>query len=242
MNFFALDTATERLSLAILRGEHEFVREIDAGQAHSALTLPAMTSLLREAGLTLREIDGFVFGQGPGSFTGVRIACGFVQGLALGSQRPLVAISTLLALAEQAGAPQVLVAQDARMGEFYLAAYVQDAAEASGWRALVEPMLAAADALPALPGGAWHGIGSGFDVAALSAHLDACYGTHIGSVTHQALPRALDLALIAKRQGLLHGAGTDAATAVALPLYLRNKVALTLAERVSAKSAPVVPV
>ena len=62
MNFFALDTATERLSLAILRGEHEFVREIDAGQAHSALTLPAMTSLLREAGLTLAYgIDRLLF-------------------------------------------------------------------------------------------------------------------------------------------------------------------------------------
>lgn len=233
MRVFALDTATERLSLAIVDGQRQYVREIDAGQAHSALTEPALRDIFAAARLRIADIDAFVFGQGPGSFTGVRIACGFMQGMALGAGRPLIGVSTLLSYAEQAQSDRVLVAQDARMGEFYVCMLVRDESTPSGWRAIVEPMLATVESLPELPGNDWHGVGSAFAVASLSDILRSRYPTQLARVTPGLMPRAADLACIALRQGL----PTAVAGEPALPHYLRNHVALTLAERRAKQSA-----
>ena len=87
----ALETSTERLSLAFLQGEQVSVREIDAGQRHSELAIATLGELLAEAKITLADLDVIAFGQGPGSFVGVRIACGLAQGLALGAGKPLIA-------------------------------------------------------------------------------------------------------------------------------------------------------
>ena len=158
----ALETSTERLSLAFLQGEQVSVREIDAGQRHSELAIATLGELLAEAKITLADLDVIAFGQGPGSFVGVRIACGLAQGLALGAGKPLIAVATQLALAEQARATRselkrVLVAIDARIGEFYVAAFEvvdaddgDDTGEATGWRTVVAPMLAKANQLPEL--------------------------------------------------------------------------------------------
>ena len=147
-NLLALETSTERLSLAILHDERMFVREVDAGQRHSELALPLMYELLDEAKTTLADLDVIAFGQGPGSFTGVRIACGLTQGLALGLDKRVVPVPTQLALAEQSGAGKVLVALDARMGEIYFAAYVRSD-DATGWTAAIAPMLVSR--MPCLP-------------------------------------------------------------------------------------------
>ena len=231
MNLLALETSTERLSIAILRGETSFARDIDAGQRHSDLALPLLHELLAEASLTLREFDAIAFGQGPGSFTGVRIACGLSQGMALGIGKSLVPVPTQMALAEQTSSTQVLVAIDARMGEIYFAAYRRELASAHGWQVVVVPMLVKPDALPAIEGDGWCATGSAFDVPALSALLAARYVNQIDSVVHGALPRALDVARIAARQ--LHSAGIESAIKpeFAAPLYLRNKVAMTIEER-----------
>ncbi len=231
MNLLALETSTERLSIAILRGEASFARDIDAGQRHSELALPLLHELLAEAKLTLREFDAIAFGQGPGSFTGVRIACGLSQGLALGIGKSLVPVPTQMALAEQTSKAQVLVAMDARMGEVYFAAYRRDVASAQGWRAVVEPMLVKPDALPALEGDGWYGIGSAFDAPALSALLAARYVDQIERVVPGGLPRALDVAHIALRQLQSAGIGSAIKPEFAAPLYLRNKVAMTIEER-----------
>lgn len=231
VNLLALETSTERLSIAVLRDGESFARDIDAGQRHSELTLPLLNELLAEANLTLRDFDAIAFGQGPGSFTGVRIACGLAQGMALGIGKSLVPVPTQMALAEQTGAAQVIVAIDARMGEIYFAAYQRDAASATGWQAVIVPMLVKPEALPSIDGKPWAAVGSAFDVPALNDQLMARYGGQIVNVVQGALPRALDVVRIAARQ--LENAGMASAIAPehAAPLYLRNKVAMTIEER-----------
>lgn len=233
MNFLAIETATERLSLAILYGTGELTRDIDAGQQHSELALPTLHALLAEAKLTLADMDGFVFGRGPGSFTGVRIACALVQGLALGTSKPLIGLSTLLSLAEQCPHDRVLVAQDARMGEFYLAAYQRDTSLASGWRIVHPPTLAAPATLPELEGTDWYGVGSAFSQHVMSSVLTHRYGKQLVSTRAGIWPRAIDLARVAARQGTRDAPAAEDS----LPLYLRNKVAQTLAERTATKIA-----
>lgn len=230
INLLALETSTERLSLAILLGDRMFVREVDAGQRHSELALPLMYELLEEAGTTLLEFDAIAFGQGPGSFTGVRIACGLTQGLALGLDKRVVPVPTQMALAEQCGATKVIVALDARMGETYFAAYNQSE-DATGWVAVVAPVLVKPEQLPALDGDGWCGIGSGFDVPALEDHLSRCYGAQISRTVLHALPSARDVATIATRQLAKSGMDSALTPELAAPLYLRNKVAMTIAER-----------
>ena len=229
-NLLALETSTECLSLAIRLDERMYVREVDAGQRHSELALPLMYELLAEAGTTLADLDVIAFGQGPGSFTGVRIACGLTQGLALGLGKGVVPVPTQMALAEQSGGCRVIVALDARMGEIYFAAYTRPD-DAAGWVAEVAPMLVRPDALPALTGDGWRGIGSGFDVPALAEPLHRHYGVQISLVAANVLPRAREVALIAARQLAKEGIDSALSAQHAAPLYLRNKVAMTIAER-----------
>ena len=99
MKILALDTSTEYCSVALLHGDAMALREERAGQRHSELLLPMIDLLLAGAGLPLASLDGIAFGAGPGSFTGLRIACGVAQGLALGAGVPVVPVGTLLALA-----------------------------------------------------------------------------------------------------------------------------------------------
>ena len=206
------------------------VREIDAGQRHSELALPLIHELLDEAALKLKDIDVFAFGQGPGSFTGVRIACGLTQGLALGADRPVMPVPTQMALAEQCGAGNVVVALDARMGEIYFAAYARTN-PAGEWQPAIAPMLVKPGELPALGEGDWCGIGSGFDVPMLAGALTIRYGGQIQRTITGALPSACDVASIGARRLAAHGIQSALAAEFAAPLYLRNKVAMTIAER-----------
>ena len=231
MNLLALETSTERLSIAILRDGVSFARDVDAGQRHSELALPLLNELLGESKLALHELDAIAFGQGPGSFTGVRIACGLAQGLAFGIGKSLVPVPTQLALAAQTGADAVAVAIDARMGEIYFAAYRREIASATGWQVVVAPMLVKPEALPALDGQGWCATGSGFDVPALSAQLTARYGGQLAKVMNGVLPRAIDVAELAAWQLKTAGMGSAIAPEHAAPLYLRNKVAMTIDER-----------
>src|SRR5262249_23857565 len=134
-----------------------------AGQRHSELLLPMVRELLAEEGIALADLDGFAFGAGPGSFTGLRIACGVAQGLALGPGKPVVGVPPLEAMAEAArlryGATRVLAALDARMQEAYLAAYEHDGER---WRAVFEPAAVKPAAAPLSSGSDWLAAGPGF--------------------------------------------------------------------------------
>jgi tRNA threonylcarbamoyladenosine biosynthesis protein TsaB len=222
LRLLAVETSTELCSAALLRGDELFVEELLAPNQHAERLAPMVRRLLARAGLAARDLDAFAFGQGPGSFTGLRIACGMAQGLAFGTSRPVVPVPSLLALAEQANASRVVVALDARMGETYLAAYSRMGGD---WQAAVEPRLVLREALPALPGRDWVATGSGFDAF---DWLRAAYSPSVGHRIGGDLPRAGSVARIAARK-LARGEAVTAEAAA--PLYLRDKVALTLRER-----------
>lgn len=213
--------------MALLRGGELFVEEALAQNRHSEMLVPMMRRVLARARLAPAQMDAFGFGQGPGSFTGIRIACGIVQGLAFAANRPVVPVPSLLALAEQSNEGRVIAALDARMGEAYLAAYARNGDE---WDEVIAPRLADRASLPALPGRRWAASGSGFD---RHAWLRDAYRDAIEMRFEDDLPRAGAVARIASRR-FARGGGIAAADAA--PLYLRDKVALTTEERRKAKS------
>ena len=222
MNLLAVETSTELCSVALLRGDELFVEEALAENRHSELLVPMLRRVLDRARLAPRDMDAFAFGQGPGSFTGIRIACGIVQGLAFGAARPVVPVPSLLALADQTREARVVAAVDARMGEAYLAAYARDGAD---WNEVIAPRLVDAVSVPPLPGRQWAATGSGFD---RHSWLRDAYRQPVEMRYESDLPRAGSIARVAVRR-FLRGAGVPAE--LAAPLYLRDKVALTSEER-----------
>lgn len=223
MNLLTLDTSTEYLSLALhYRGE-TLLRDWHAQQKHAELTLPAIQQLLAEAGASLGALDGIALSIGPGSFTGLRIGCGIVQGLAYGLDIPTLGVNTLAAQAADCEASQVLSVLDARMGELYLAGFVRDGEH---WREVLPTQVCGPQALPDLPPGAWQGVGSGFAVQ--EEALAARYAGQLQGSDAQRFPHAsgvLKLALPAFAAG-------EAVPAHLLELlYIRDKVALKTSER-----------
>jgi tRNA threonylcarbamoyladenosine biosynthesis protein TsaB len=226
VNLLAVETSTELCSVALLRDGDLFVEEAMAENRHSELVVPMVRRVLGRAHLTARQMDAFGFGQGPGSFTGLRIACGLVQGLAFASDRPVVPVPTLLALAEQSNEGRVIAALDARMGEAYVAAYARNGDD---WDEVIAPRLCDAQGLPPLPGRRWAATGSGFD---RHAWLRDAYRDSVEMRLEGDLPRAGAVARIAARR-LGRGQGVPAERAA--PLYLRDKVAFTTEERQARK-------
>ncbi|MEW6562819.1 MAG: tRNA (adenosine(37)-N6)-threonylcarbamoyltransferase complex dimerization subunit type 1 TsaB [Pseudomonadota bacterium] len=224
MRILALETTTEYCSVAVLADGVLHHRCELVGQRHSEVLIEMVDAILAEAGLTLRQMDGLAFGKGPGSFTGVRIACGAAQGLALGADIPVAGIVTLLALAEACGHDRVIAALDARMGEIYHAAYVR---QQGGWQTVSEPSLCQPQAAPDVAGEGWFGCGSGF--AAHGEVLAARYAGRLCGMDAQTIPQAAAIARLAEQ---IFAAGAGVAAAQALPLYLRDKVALKTSERV----------
>ena len=139
----AIETSSELASAALLVGDRVIARESPGVHTHSQAILPLVQSLLAEADIRLAQCNAIAFGCGPGSFTGVRTACGIVQGLAFGLNLPAIPVVTLLAMAQAcraaSGAVDVLAVLDARMGEVYWAQYRY----ADGWQTVIEPTLSA---------------------------------------------------------------------------------------------------
>lgn len=198
-------------------------REELAGQKHSEFILAMIDALLGASNLGLAHLNGVAFGAGPGSFTGLRIACGVAQGLAFGAGLPVVPVGTLLALAQAAGAPRVVTCLDARMGEIYHAAYQRNGA---GWSETVAPNVCKADAAPTLEGVDWVGCGGGF--AVFGDALAARYHGQLARVQSRIFPHAREVAQLALPV-LAAGHGLPAEQAV--PLYVRDKVASKMRER-----------
>ena len=232
MKLLAIDCSTERMSVALAQGDRRWTHEGAGGAQASATLIPAIMGLLDEAQLPLKELDAIAFGQGPGAFTGLRTACAVAQGLALGAKLRLLPIDSLLMLAHAAlsthpQSSRILSVLDARMGQVYAAAYEHGP---EGWRCLQVPFLSQPEAL-VLPSG-WQGQGFVLASNAHAIYLDALASTlSQGGLAIEAWPQAevmLDLAALAFARG------ESVSPAEALPLYVRDKVALTSAERLAA--------
>jgi tRNA threonylcarbamoyladenosine biosynthesis protein TsaB len=219
----AIETSSELASCALLRGETVISRVSSGVRTHSQSVLPMIQELLAEAGIALKDCDAIAFGSGPGSFTGVRTACGVAQGLAFGGNLPVVPVVTLDAMAlacrQRHGAADVLAVLDARMGEVYWAQYrfEADAPNIAEPAAVLAPALSAPDGVR--PQGAPVACGNG-----LSAYAEAFpAGGHA-----EVMPHAEQIAQLAS---IAFAAGKTVTAAEAQPLYLRNKIAYTQAER-----------
>ena len=152
MNILALDTSGDYCSLALWLDGEVTSREVLAEQKHSQVLLPLLDELFAESGISLSKLDGIAFGAGPGSFTGLRIACGVAQGLAFAADLPVAGICTLEALAEAMPGKQVIASLDARMGEIYHAAYEK---RGDHWRQVSKPALCLPQQAPQVAGGGW---------------------------------------------------------------------------------------
>lgn len=216
----AIDTSTEFCSAALWLDGVVRAQRVHAGQLHSALLLPMIDTLLKEAGLALCDLDGIAFGAGPGSFTGLRIACAVAQGLALGADLPVFGVSTLASIAQQTDAGRVLTVLDARMGEVYWGAYERTP---TGWICVTDPMLSAPDSVALPDDGIWAGAGNGLNVL-----QSAGVQLHLESQHPAVMPDAAAIAALAA-PAFARGEGFEAA--LAAPIYLRDKVAMTTNER-----------
>ncbi len=224
MNIIAIETSTEYLSLAVARDGHITSRSLLAGQRHAELLLDELDALLAQAKVVMSGVDAIAFGAGPGSFTGLRIACGSAQGLALACGVPLIAVGSLESLAQSAQADKVVACLDARMGEVYHGAYARR--RDGGWDEVCPPGLFAPESVPALRGDGWTGCGSGFAVHGVS--LQQRYGGALAGVKPGLFPDAASMLQLAMPR-FLDGGAMDAA--LAAPLYVRDKVALKTNER-----------
>jgi tRNA threonylcarbamoyladenosine biosynthesis protein TsaB len=227
MHLLALETSTEACSVALwIDGEVRERFEI-APRRHAELALPWAEGLLADAGVAKSRLDVIAVGRGPGAFTGVRLAIALAQGIALALDRPVVPVSTLAVLA--AGAPcgaggRVLAAIDARMGEVYSAAFARDGEALAS----LSPESVAPPEAVVLPGDGdgWAGVGTGF--AAGEGALRARLAARLSFVDPEALPHAAD---VARLGAAAFARGEAIAPERVEPAYLRDNVALTLAEQ-----------
>jgi tRNA threonylcarbamoyladenosine biosynthesis protein TsaB len=241
MQLLALDTTTDTLSLAVRNAAGQvWQRSAPGGAQASARLIPLVLEMLAEAGLVLTELDAICFGSGPGSFTGLRTACSVAQGLAFGAGVPVLPVNSLLAVAETArallppgqDAGQIMALLDARMDEMYVATYAfsQGGPQGAVWTELQTAQLLRPEALslPEAPTPA---------PVLLAGNVFAAYGARLpqlpaGSVQVDARPEALAMLRLAPA---LLAAGHAVAPALALPAYVRDKVAQTTAEREAQK-------
>lgn len=227
VKLLALDTSTESCSAALLVGDRITDRYEVAPRRHGELILPMVDDLLREAGITLRDLDALAFGRGPGAFTGVRIAAGVIQGLAFGAGKPVVPVSSLAALAQgvATGRPAgtlIMSAFDARMGEVYWGTYRLGG---DGLVTLVDEEQVAKPEAVQIPGGTdWEvcprviAVGTGWHT--YQQELRARCGADIEFIPDRD-PHARDVLTLARRD---FAAGRAVPAEEAQPVYLRNKV------------------
>ena len=219
MQILALETSTDSGSCALWLDGQLIERQCPPGRPHSETLLPLVRELLAEAGRKISQLDAIAFGVGPGAFTGLRVACGAAQGLAVAADVPLIQVTSLENLAAQTGKSRVLALLDARMGEVY-AGYYQAARD--NYALLGEIRVAAPQAIEFPDGADWFAVGNAITAyPALAERLAAAGVESLLGV----MPTAASVARIAAQRG----GGIDPADAA--PLYIRDKVAKTVAER-----------
>lgn len=217
MKILAFDTATEACSVA-LRSDEDTIEHFTLGKMHSEHILPMIEELLAEAETSKTELDLIAFGRGPGMFTGLRIGASIAQGLAYGLDLPVIAVSSLAALAQGVHGDRVLGAFDARMGQVYSATYERnynDIMELKGEEGVWAP-----EEVPVPEGDEWIGAGSGWSVyhKKLKKHL----GNKLSRWEKESYPHAKDVAHLAE-QYYLDGEAIQPRDA--LPVYVRDDVA-----------------
>ena len=219
MKVLALDTATEACSAALLCGGSVYERHDIAPRRHAELVLPMVDAVLTQAGLGLADLDAIAFGRGPGAFTGVRIAAGVTQGLALGAGLPVIPVSSLAALVQPAlgKAAIVLPAIDARMGEVYWAAY--ETAQDGLAKLVSEEQVTSPDAVRAPADEPVFGVGSGWGT--YRERLENALNGKINGIDPDRYPLAKDMLPLAVRE---YNAGRCVSAEQALPVYLRDNV------------------
>ncbi len=221
MRILALDTATDACSAAAWENGLVHERFEIAPRRHAQLLLAMVDGVLSQAGWELNDLSAIAFGRGPGSFTGVRIAAATAQGLAFGSDRPVVPVSSLAALAQAAfdahGARRCAAAFDARMEEVYYGAF--EIRSSGVAEAVVGEQVCPPEEVTLPPGGAWTGVGPGWD--AYRERLTARLGDRLSEVYPAALPRARGVAALA---AVAFSRGEAVSAEAALPVYLRDRV------------------
>jgi tRNA threonylcarbamoyladenosine biosynthesis protein TsaB len=219
MNLLAVDTSSTISAIGLQIGEERWQSLARAARSHSRDILPNIVELLGMAGAQLKDLDAIVFGKGPGSFTGLRITAGVVQGLGFGLQIPVVSVSTLACLAQgeyrKSGATNIFVVLSARKEEVYFGAYHMEDAQPCliGREGVIEASL-----VPVLQPGVWAGVGDGWH---LRGQLEKAACTTMQHIQVQAHPRPYDLLDIGVYK-MSRGQSMDAMQA--LPEYLREQV------------------
>lgn len=219
IKLLALDTSTEACSVALQVGTDILTLDEVCPQQHSKRVLPMVQQLLNQAGISLNQLDGIVFGRGPGSFTGVRIGVGVTQGLAFGADVPVYGVSTLAAMAQAAqrlhGAKQVIAAIDARMAEVYIGSFVLENGlmQPGSSEVAIKPQDISGFALS----GEVHAVGTGWQTYA-EALLQQQPAVIAADILYPSAQDMLTLALPAL------GAGQFIAAELAEPVYVRDDV------------------
>jgi tRNA threonylcarbamoyladenosine biosynthesis protein TsaB len=225
MKILAFETSCEHATVALLLGDEIIQRRLEGHANHSERLLPTVQALLAESQVSLSSLDAIAFGAGPGAFTGLRLSCGVAQGLAMGAGLGVAPICSLEALSLQGEGPRILVATDARMGEVYWAAFEMR----DGLRMTVaDPECIPPEHISAPGPGMWFGIGSAFEVYAASLH--ASLTTSLSGYNASLAPAARDVARLACVRVV---SGDLLSPELAVPVYVRNKVAFTTAERMA---------
>ena len=223
LNILALETSTEYCSVALWQDGAVDGSEARVVQSHSERLLAMVDALLARHGMNFAALDAIAFGEGPGSFTGLRIACGVTQGLAFAANLPVIGVGTLLAMAHATRAERVICCVDARMQEIYHAAYERNG---ECWVARHEPGVYPPHAAPLPANGGWLGCGNAFSVYRDS--LLSRYDSVLGAVDERIHARAHE---VAQPAAPMCGRGGIRDAAAAAPLYVRDKVALKSHER-----------
>jgi tRNA threonylcarbamoyladenosine biosynthesis protein TsaB len=225
MKILAIEASTSAASVALSIDGVLLEKRCPAGLSSSETLLPSLQALLAEAGIGLAQCDAIAFGAGPGAFTGLRVAVGVTQGLAFAHDLPVLGIETLAAVAWASGAEHSLAALDARMNEIYSARYLR---HEHGVTRQGEITVAAPAAVPLeLAGSEWIVCGN-------AAAAYPLFAARLAAMNLTALPPTLpQAAAIAELAVFDYRAGRALAADLALPLYIRDKVALTVAERLA---------
>tara|TARA_B100000795_G_scaffold244164_1_gene208530 strand:- start:1193 stop:1873 length:681 start_codon:yes stop_codon:yes gene_type:complete len=226
MKILSIDTCTETISIALRVDKVVTEKNFPSGKDFSGKILPEIKMLLSESNLKVKDIDSVAFGAGPGSFTGIRVACGVAYGIAYANNLPIIGINTLEALALLSEHEHSISCIDARMGQVYLGVYENKNGVITP---LIEPGLFNPTELPKLPNiKKAIVIGSGLNSYKdefKSQYSDIILDCYEGKCSLAPQITNLSIGKFSKEFNLKNAA----------PIYIRNKVAQTTQERLNQK-------
>lgn len=230
MKLLAIDTSTDACSVGLMIDDEIHIDHRVVPQQHGALVLPMVDALMSVAGISVTMLDALIYGRGPGSFTGVRIGVATAQGIALGADIGVIGVSTMHSIAQscyrQYGDERVAVSVDARMDEVYFCEY--QLSEQQVMQAMFNEQIAPPADVEAQMAKCWAGSGA----ERYSSLLQQRSGIDALHVRKGCLPQATDLLTLGAIEFIAHNV---CSAEEAAPVYLRNKVALTTAERMAQK-------